>query len=168
MAKLIFILACAAAFFAPFVLSNAANSERPGRELGEFPSEFEGRRLQPLGLTERERYFLNDFPGRIERFSDGRREIIIRKVTEATRKLHPASDCFRAIGYTVTPLPLRSDEYGKRWSTFSATRHGETLVVRERIEDNTGREWTDVSAWYWSAWGQETGEWWAWTLAERD
>ena len=123
--------------------------------------------MRDLGLSAREQYFLNDFPGQIGRFSDGSREIIIRRVTEATRKLHPASDCFRAIGYTVTPLPLRTDEYGKRWSSFSAVKDGETFRVYERIEDNHSREWTDPSSWYWSVWGQETNEWWAWTVAER-
>ena len=167
MAKIIFILACAAALLTPMVLSKA-NSVVPIKEIRAFPTEFEGRPLRDVGLTAREQYFLNDFPGQIGRFTDGRRELIIRRVTEGTRKLHPASDCFRAIGYSITPLPLRIDAEGRRWSSFAAVKDNESLKVFERIEDNTGREWTDVSTWYWSVWGEQNGEWWAWTIAERD
>ena len=167
MAKLIFILACAAACFAPMVFSKSTGVVTLDKEFRGFALEFEGRPLRDVGLTQREQYFLTDFPGQIGRFTDGKREIIIRRVTEATRKLHPAADCFRAIGYSITPLPLRVDADGRRWSSFVAVKGDESLNVYERIEDNAGLEWTDVSAWYWSVWGQEKGEWWAWTIAER-
>lgn len=131
-----------------------------------WPTHFEGRVLTSLPLSKRELRFSGDFPGRIARFTDGRREIIIRWVTEATRKLHPASDCFEGVGYSVSPLPLRVDEAGQRWGSFTAVRQNEKLRVIERIYRDSGDSWTDVSAWYWAAGEQDTGTWWAVTVAE--
>ena len=132
----------------------------------EWPTHFAGRPLRalPLGLTERR--FAADFPGRIGRFSDGNREFVIRWVSQETRRLHPASDCFRGSGYSITPQPLTVDADGARWGGFLASRGGERLEVRERIYDESGHEWTDVSAWYWAATaGRSQGPWWAITIA---
>ncbi len=167
MAKVIFILACVAGFFAPFALTNRPSPDRGVGEVRSFPTVFEGRPLRDLGLSDRERGFLADFPGQIGRFADGNREIIIRRVTEATRKLHSAGDCFTAVGYTTRPLPAKMDDESRVWSCFTAEKPDDKLRVCERIEGTGGGEWTDVSAWYWSAFGQENGEWWAFTVAER-
>jgi hypothetical protein len=35
--------------------------------------------------------------GRIAHFTDGEREAVLRRVTKATRKLHPASDCIAGV-----------------------------------------------------------------------
>ena len=131
-----------------------------------WPAQLEGRALKPLPLTERELRFGQDFPGQIGRFTDGRSEVIVRWVTEATRRLHPASDCFEGAGFRVQPLPLHVDEHGSRWSSFPATRGDERLHVRERIYADSGDSWPDVSSWYWAAL-QETsaGPWWAITVA---
>ncbi|MBX3289793.1 MAG: hypothetical protein KF855_10675 [Acidobacteria bacterium] len=167
MEKIAFIFSCLAAFFAPFILTANAPPDN-GTAHFEFPHEFEGRELRNIGLSEREGFFLRGFPGQIGRFTDGQREIIIRRVTEATRMLHPAVDCFEAVGYRTSPLPLRVGDDGKRWSCFTASKAGDNLTVCERIEDNLSNEWTDVSSWYWSSWGKGTGEWWAYTVAERE
>ena len=144
--------------------SSAAN---PRIAFSGWPAELEGRSLRPLPLTEREQRFGRDFPGHIGRFTDGRREVIIRWVTEATRKLHPASDCFEGVGFRVQPLPLHVDEQGTRWSSFTATRGNERLHVRERIYTDTGESWPDVSSWYWAALRETSaGPWWAITVAE--
>jgi len=144
--------------------SSAANSRVafPG-----WPTQLEGRPLTLLPLTERELRFSKDFPGHIGRFTDGKREVIIRWVTEATRRLHPASDCFEGVGFSVQPLPLHVDEHGSRWTSFTATRGNERLHVREGIYADSGESWSDVSSWYWAAL-QETsaGPWWAITVAE--
>lgn len=134
-----------------------------------WPEALDGQVLRPLPLTEHELRFGGDFPGQIGRFTDGRREVIIRWVTEATRKLHPASDCFEGIGFHVRPLPLHVDGDGLLWSSFLATRGNERLQVRERIYTDTGESWTDVSSWYWAAARESsTGPWWAVTIAEAD
>jgi DMSO/TMAO reductase YedYZ molybdopterin-dependent catalytic subunit len=134
-----------------------------------WPETLDGQVLRPLPLTERELQFGGDFPGQIGRFTDGRREVIIRWVTEATRKLHPASDCFEGIGFRVRPLPLHVDGDGSLWSSFLATRGNERLRVRERIYTDSSESWTDVSSWYWAAARESSaGPWWAVTIAESE
>ena len=165
-----YLIACAIAALMPFV---SARFETPatGAETVTFPgwpSTFEGKTLTALPLTETEKKFATGFPGRIARFSDGEREIIVRWATEATRKMHPASDCFQGLGYTVTPLAAHRDARGSLWASFAATKGSERLVVFERIHSDSGETWTDVSAWYWSALRHEgSGSWWAITVAEK-
>ncbi len=143
-----------------------------------WPTHFAGRRLTALPLTEREAQFTRQFPGRIGRFHDGEREIILRWLRRETRMLHPAADCFRGLGYEIRPLPLDRDGDGATWGEFRATRDGEVLLVRERVyadgdaahsgSHGPARAWTDVSSWYWDAlWGTTSGPWWAVTIAER-
>jgi hypothetical protein len=133
-----------------------------------WPSTFAGKTLTQLPLNEMEKQFATEFPGRIARFSDGEREIIIRWVTEATRKMHPASDCFQGLGYSVKPLAAYRDQNGSLWARFAATKGDQQLRVYERINSDSGETWTDVSAWYWSALRQRgSGSWWAITVAEK-
>jgi hypothetical protein len=165
----VYVIACVIAALAPFL---SAQSEHQSRTSGAvtfagWPSEFEGRSLTPLPLSDLEQRFGNGFPGKIGRFTDGKREIIIRWVTEATRKLHSASDCFQGIGYSVQPLALHRDDKGSLWSSFAASKGSERLRVYERIHTDSGKTWTDVSAWYWSAL-QADGPWWAITVAEKE
>ena len=161
----IFVINCIIAFIVPvFAVGN--QSAKVNQAIGNFPTIFEGKQLQELGLSEREQFFLNDFPGEIKRFTDGNREIIIRFVTTATRKLHSASDCFSAIGYSIKPLPLKIDESNKNWACFTAKKGEESLNVCERIYTENSESWTDVSAWYWSALSNENKDYWAVTVAE--
>jgi hypothetical protein len=148
-------------------------SPPPSRPAGDafpgWPSTFEGAPLRALPRTEREERFERGFPGRIGRFTDGRRELIARWVRQETRMLHPAVDCFRGLGYVVKPGPLHRDASGRCWSTFTARKGAERLRVRELITDAAGHTWSDMSAWYWAATLQRTrGPWWAYTVAERE
>jgi hypothetical protein len=164
------IVACAIAALLPFVsarfetpATGAAAVAFPG-----WPDTFAGKTLTSLPLNEMEKRFATEFPGRIARFSDGEREIIIRWVTEATRKMHPASDCFQGLGYTVKPLAAYRDPGGSLWTSFAASKGEEQLLVYERINSDSGETWTDVSAWYWSALRHNgSGSWWAVTVAEK-
>ena len=162
---LVFALACALAAMVPLRAGPAhtlAAAGFPG-----WPASFEGRPLTQLPLTAIEQRFGQNFPGRVGRFSDGRREIIIRWVAEGTRKLHPSADCFKANGYQLTaqPVTVQGEE---RWSGFTATRGAYQLDVRERIHDAAGKQWSDVSAWYWAVQlGQTNGPWWAVTVARQ-
>lgn len=134
-----------------------------------WPGTFEGQPLRELPLSEREERFGAGFPGRIGRFTDGRRELIVRWVAAPTRQLHSAADCFRGIGYEVSPATLWRQEGGLSWQRFTASRGESRLVVREAITDGAGGRWTDVSAWYWAALlGRTQGPWWAITVAEHD
>ncbi len=163
-----FLIASVAALAVPWLTNRAVISERqPG--FGGWPSSFEGRKLQALPLTERERQFVEGFPGRVARFTDGRREYIMRWVSRPTRSLHPASDCFRGQGYQVHHNPVMIDESGYAWGSFEARRDGTSLLVRERVYDVSGTgSWTDIPAWYWSALlGRSNGPWMAVTIAEQ-
>lgn len=155
---------CALAALAPLLSANNTSSPAitgfPG-----WPTSFEGRRLTPLPLTPIEARFQQNFPGRVGRFSDGEREIVIRWVDQGTRKLHASSDCFKANGYKLDVQPVKLVG-AERWSGFIASRGTQRLEVRERIADGHGGQWSDVSAWYWAAQlGQTKGPWWAITIA---
>jgi exosortase/archaeosortase family protein len=164
--KIIFAAFCLFAFSIPFIYSGK-EIVKSNQSVVAFPSQYDGKQLSELELTGREQFFLNDFPGEIRRFTDGERELIIRYVTTATRKLHPATDCFSAIGYSIKPLPLKIDEHGQKSSCFTAIKSDEKLNVCERIYTENGENWTDVSSWYWSAISNvnENG-YWAITIAE--
>ena len=165
-----YIIACVIAAWTPFVAS-LFETHVTRTEVTAFPgwpSTFAGKTLTQLPLNEMEKQFATEFPGRIARFSDGEREIIIRWVTEATRKMHPASDCFQGLGYSVKPLAAYRDHDGSLWASFAATKGDKQLRVYERINSDSGETWTDVSAWYWSALRQRgSGSWWAITVAEK-
>lgn len=147
--------------FLPVASEVSVNRSFPG-----WPTQFEQRPLQVLPLTQREAGFYRDFPGKVARFSDGQRELIIRWVTAPTRKLHPAADCFKGIGYHITPEPVLIDEQAQRWGSFIASKDTSRLQVQERVYDQAGNSWTDISAWYWAATlGDSTGPWWVVTIA---
>lgn len=160
----VFVLVCVLAAVVPLLGARPAPvvaGDFPG-----WPTEFEGKPLRELPLGAVEKRFAEDFPGRIGRFSDGQREIVIRWVSIETRKLHPSGDCFRGSGYTVSSQPLYYGSDGSQWGTFVASRGAERLLVNERVYDGHGNQWTDVSAWYWAATtGRSLGPWWAVTVA---
>lgn len=133
----------------------------------EWPTQFEGRLLRPLALSAVEQRFAVDFPGQLGRFTDGQRSIVLRQVLQPTRKLHPAEDCFRAIGYRIEQTQLRKRVAAEGLQRcFIVTRGGVKLQVCDYIEDANGQSFSDTSAWYWSALaGRSRGPWLAVTLA---
>jgi hypothetical protein len=131
----------------------------------EWPTHFRDQPLTQLPLSDLEQRFARRFPGTVARFSDGERVLILRHVERPTRQLHPAADCFKALGYTVERPRPWVDDRGERWSCFAAERNGKALRVCERIVDSEGREWTDTSAWFWSA-QYGGGPWRATTVVE--
>jgi hypothetical protein len=134
-----------------------------------WPTHYDGRALKEMPLTRRELAFVQDFPGRVGRFSDGQREIIIRWIGAPTRRLHPAAECFRASGYSITPLPAQMDGRGATMGCFRASHGSEHTRVCEVIRDQRGQSWSDVSAWYWHAMlGGSTTPWWSVVVAEPD
>lgn len=132
----------------------------------EFPSQWQGRRLRPLVLTEVEQRFARQFPGSLARLTDGADVIVLRTVLRPTRMLHPAADCYRGLGWRVEHVRLQQDAQARLWRCFEAVHSGRRLRVCERIEDAQGHGYTDTSAWYWSALlGQSRGPWTALTVA---
>ena len=146
--RLGFLVLCIAAAVVPLASRPAASVPR---RQPQWPASFDGRSLHAVALSEVEERFNAGFPGSIARFTDGERQFIFRWITSGTRKLHPAADCFRGLGYSVHPAPPVRDSDGRLWSLFIASRGADRLRVRERITSLSSDEaWTDVSAWYWS------------------
>jgi hypothetical protein len=162
----IYLVACCLAALAPLTHYEGADKTGQAEFIG-WPVQFEGRSLKQEPLSKRENRFASGFPGRIAKFTDGDRMLIMRWATRKTRKLHPASDCFRGSGYRVKPLPIHVDRSGAQWGCFEGERDGHKVSVRERMFDSEGNGWTDVSAWYWAAFlGRSHGPWWAVTVVE--
>lgn len=147
-----------------------AQPESAPRSTGfvEWPQQFAGVSLQPLALSAVEQRFAEQFPGAIARFSADRQVITLRHVTRATRKLHPAADCYRGLGYRIQAISLqRRPERAGLQRCFVASRAGQDLQVCEYIEDAAGQSFSDNSAWYWSALaGRSPGPWRAVTIAQ--
>jgi len=94
--------------------------------------------------------------------------MVLRHVTQPTRQLHPAVDCFRAAGFSASAPRAHVDGDGLGWSCFIAAQGAARLRVCERIQrieaGASAPSWTDVSAWYWSALRARGGAWWATTV----
>lgn len=125
-------------------------SIRPTQTLPAWPTHHNGKRLTQMKLSAQEKQWLGNFPGKVARFSDGRGQIILRWVTTPTRRLHPAVDCFRGLGYKIEKIQIVKDASGN-WRRFVASKGKLRLSVRERISDKNNRLFTDTSEWYWSA-----------------
>ena len=128
----------------------------------EPPRIWQGAAVRPLALSAVEQRFADHFPGRITRLTDGRQIVVLRDVAAPTRMLHPAQDCYRALGYRIEGEQLQAAASGKRTlqRCFTA-RKGETaLRVCEHIQDAGGQDFADTSAWYWAAaLGRSQGPW---------
>lgn len=132
-----------------------------------WPTTFEGRPLQRLAAGPGDALLARDFPGHVARFGDGRRQIVLRQVSRATRLLHPPRDCFAALGYAIAPLPMRRVAGGHA-SCFEARREGVRLTVCEHIRASDGAVYPDVPSWYWPALtGNSAGPWIAAMTVER-
>jgi len=147
--------------------SPAPAALRTGNASVEWPREWDGAPLRPLALGEVEQRFAERFPGAMARLTDGQRTLVLRHVVQPTRMLHPAADCYRALGYRLADERLIDDAQARRWRCFSAHRdNAAPLSVCERIEDAHGQAFTDTSAWYWAAVaGHSEGPWRAVTVA---
>jgi len=133
----------------------------------EWPSQWDGMPLRPMALGEVEQRFADRFPGAIARMTDGTQTIVMRAVNAPTRMLHPATDCYRALGFRIEQARLERDAQERLWRCFVAQRHStQKIRVCERIVDAEGAAFTDTSAWYWAAAsGRSNGPWQAVTVA---
>lgn len=150
------------------LLGRPVAEARPVAAFVEWPQRFEGERLRPLALSPVEQRFAAQFPGAIARFSTGSRVVTLRHVTAATRKLHPAADCYQGLGYVIRAIALRQRPgNGGLQRCFVADGQGPALQVCEYIEDAAGQSFSDNSSWYWAALsGRSSGPWRAVTVAE--
>ena len=152
-----------------------ADGKDPRLSAGSFPGwpqQYEDKPLTALNLTERERAFVRGFPGEVGRFSDGTREIIIRWVESPTRRLHPAADCFKGVGYSMSPLPVKYNRDDVPMGCFMASKDSESVQVCEYIVagnmSNDSDSWSDVSSWYWqSLLSGGKGGWWSFVVSDK-
>lgn len=145
----------------------------------ELPLHWQGTAVRPLALSAVEQRFADGFPGRITRLTDDRQIIVLRDVAVPTRMLHPAADCYRALGYRIEsehlenvslhaePMAAESALAAGVQRCFVARKGGVALRVCEQIEDARGQRFADTSAWYWAAtMGQSSGPWRAVTVTQ--
>lgn len=170
-----FFIACATAALLPFCSvaklvggtgsqsSTVAGSQVAlGGNQTNWPTVYEGEKLRPVPLSGSEEAFAKNFPGTIAVFQTDKQTIIFRRVNQATRQLHPAADCYRASGFKIINLPRQRDQAGNNWNVLLAQKKTRQLLISERIYDDSGQNYTDVSQWYWAAfWGQTRGPWWS-------
>lgn len=108
--------------------------------------------LTQLAATEMEMAFARSFPGTLASYDWGGRQVILRRVDRATRRLHPTRDCLRAAGFETTDGATVTMSDGSVWARFHAGRDGRWWTVCERIvSTGNGATWTDASAWFWAA-----------------
>jgi len=162
---LVFILACLCAGLVP-LLDIRINEAPNGPAFPGWPEHFNGKTLVSMSLSDVEKRFDAKFPGRMARFQAGKQSLVIRWINRPTRKLHSAADCYRGSGFHLKYLPLETDRAGNRWAAFQAKKV-RIYRVREQIVDANGKQWTDVSSWYWAALLRRShGPWWAFTVSE--
>ena len=164
-----FLCACVAAASAPVVILERADSAHANIETAiVWPRSWNGVVLVPAPLDAKTEAFRQSLAGAIRQFrlGDSGLLVLLRYCGEATRRLHPAEDCYRATGWTCSPLPALRDERGNLWSRFRAQhRDGTVRTVRQCYVAVSGqqgqadlaemltnaRSWPDVSSWYWDA-----------------
>ena len=160
------LVLCAAAFAAPLSVAPSSVYAKPTREPA-WPAKFDGKTLRELPLSDKEARFRQDFPGQIKRFAFDDKELIVRHLSSASRKLHPAADCLKGVGYEIKAAHALAVEREAAWSCIIATRDGRSLKVCESIRDAEGRSYSDVSTWYWAVMTSDSrGPWEALTLSE--
>lgn len=153
------MLACA---IAGLTATGERGSALAPTHASELPATWQGQPVRPLALSAVEQRFAERFPGSIARLTDGRQIIVLREVAQPTRMLHPAADCFRALGYGIGDERLeRTEPAAPSVQRCFTARKGElALRVCEQIEDAQGQRFADTSAWYWAAaLGRSSGPW---------
>jgi exosortase len=127
---------------------------------------YQGRPVEEASLSPREESFAQDFPGQLKIYRVGNDTLIIRRITRASRMLHPSYHCLTAEGFAINESRIEKDEEGRLLLSYQATRNGERFHVTERIRNLTDeQQWTEVSAWYWHAlFNPGSGPWEAETL----
>lgn len=128
--------------------------------LTEWPTHFEGAALHPVEPTEFERTFAASFPGDIATFRSAGRQIILRRATRGTRRLHASETCLRSSGFDISDRKIDAEN----WLTYYARKDALSLHVREQITDGS-KSWHSPSSWFWHATlHPKTGPWVATTV----
>lgn len=129
-------------------------------------TEYRGQTVEEVPLSPHEDAFAKNFPGQLKVYRVGYDTLIVRRITKASRKLHPSYHCLKAEGYSISDPRLEEDDEGRPYLSYHATRNHQRFRVTEVIRTiDNDRQWTEVSAWYWSAlFNPDCGPWEAETL----
>ena len=111
-----------------------------------WPSHFEGSSLHPTEATRFQNLIAKDFTGDTATFRSAGREVVLRRATRGTRRLHATETCLRANNYQITGHRIDSEG----WLTYFSAREGEIYHIREQITDGI-RNWSSPSSWFWQA-----------------
>lgn len=164
---IMFGVACLAAALAPCFRVDAPEPDGHAQFPG-WPATLDGVALVEQPMLPREARFYRDLDGKIGKFSNGERQVVMRWIGSRSRKFHMTGRCYKAVGYETRPVGSRTDVHGRTWGGFEATRRKETQHVYECIFDERGGSWPDEAAWRWaSTCGKTSGPWWAITVVER-
>lgn len=146
----------------PAVASRTSDVAISTEDFPGWPAKYNGAEYKQVPPSKADMAFFREFPGKIQCVAQGQKRLIMRWVAKPTRQLHPSSDCFRGLGYQITWQPLVTDSNGVRRCWFIAEKDGKRFDVKERIYDERGKTWTDISSWYWAALlGKTAGPWWS-------
>lgn len=133
----------------------------PQADFPGWPVQLDGKPLREIPLSETEAGFQAGFPGRVGKFEAQGEVVILRWISQETRRLHPAADCYKGLGYTASAQTVSKDASGS-WGRTLVSKGDQHLQVQEQLRDSAGQSWSDVSAWYWAAFlGQTQGPWWS-------
>lgn len=146
------LVLAALAALRPSFAPRAAIMRDPAVETIAWPTEFEGGALVASDLLPVEQRFAAGFPGSTAAFEAGGARVVMRRITQATRQVHPITACLKAGGFSTRPAPALRHPLSGLWGVVDAEKDGRRFRVRERICSADGTTtWTDVSAWYWDA-----------------
>lgn len=130
-----------------------------------FPTSLGGHPLTALPLGPAEARAARGLPGRVGRFGWRGGELVLVWVARPTRALHPARDCYRALGASAEALPPDQDEVGRPRGRLRIRPRGATgpgHLAYEQVVDASGEGYDDVGRWIWAAMaGSSPGPWWA-------
>lgn len=119
-------------------------------------------------LTQADSRFADSLTGPIARFEAQGRQILCRWLPQSTHRMHGARHCYQGLGYEIQPEPARAAFDSGAWGVFRAQRDSEHVRVYERIMDSDGKQFSDISTWYWSAeLGSSSGPWLSVIVVER-
>jgi hypothetical protein len=158
------VIVCLAAALVPLVPRPTHATRNNSAVAREWPEPFRSMQQEQLSDTER-RFAAGDRLGRFQQ--DGRRWLV-RSIEDASRRVHPAEECYRATGWRIGPRPAQLSSGGGteplarplKWGCFSARRGAEAVEVCQTTTDESGRSWSDVGSWWWSAaFGKSKGPW---------
>lgn len=158
------------AIFQPFLSSPVSTRKSTQKvKMAEinWPKSLNGIQLKEVSIPEKQSRFISKFPGEIKFFKHRNKLIMLRLIIKPTRKVHPASDCYKGAGYSIKWQPIEINNSGERWGNFLANKDGVSISVKERIVDDKQNQWTDASSWYWAAvLGETKPPWWGITIEE--